>query len=138
VIQTAAGGVVAVDQESRGVDPAGLRQVRLRDADAVIGQDDVEPDGLVVDGQPDAVTRLFRQPVTKPGQQGDVEARQRRQRAGLVLFLAFPCLDRGLVYQHQARGADKIITDHIDAHVEAERRKPDDDDGAAGASVPVG
>lgn len=43
-----------------------------------------------------------------------------------------------LVYQHRARGADKIITDHIDAHVEAERSKPDDDDGAAGALVPVG
>lgn len=39
---------------------------------------------------------------------------------------------------HQARGADNIITSHIDAHVEAERRKPDDDDGAAGVLVPVG
>ena len=28
-----------------------------------------------------------------------------------------------LIYQHQARGADKIITDHIDAHIEAERGK---------------
>jgi len=37
-----------------------------------------------------------------------------------------------MIYQHQARGADKAITDSIDAHVEAERRKPDDDDGAAG------
>jgi integrase len=26
-----------------------------------------------------------------------------------------------LIYQHQARGADKIITGNIDAHVEAER-----------------
>ncbi len=44
-----------------------------------------------------------------------------------------------LIYQHQARGADKIITGNIDAHVEAERgRKDDDDDGAAGALVPVG
>ena len=44
-----------------------------------------------------------------------------------------------LIYQHQARGADKIITDNIDAHVEAERkRKEDGDDGAAGALVPVG
>jgi Phage integrase family len=42
-----------------------------------------------------------------------------------------------MIYQHRARGADKIITSHIDAHVEAERRKPDDDDGAAGAPVPV-
>jgi len=44
-----------------------------------------------------------------------------------------------LVYQHQARGADKIITDHIDAHVDAERRREDDgDDGTAGVLVPVG
>jgi integrase len=43
-----------------------------------------------------------------------------------------------LVYQHQARGADKIITDHIDAHVEAERGRKDDDDGTAGVLAPVG
>jgi integrase len=43
-----------------------------------------------------------------------------------------------LVYQHQARGADKIITDHIDAHVDAERGRKDDDDGSAGVLVPVG
>ena len=45
-----------------------------------------------------------------------------------------------LIYQHQARGADKVITDNIDAHVEAERnRKEDgDDDGTAGVLVPVG
>jgi len=39
---------------------------------------------------------------------------------------------------YQARGADKIITENIDAHVEAERGKRDDDDGAAGVLVPVG
>jgi integrase len=44
-----------------------------------------------------------------------------------------------LIYQHQARGADKIITSNIDAHVEAERgRDDDDDDGTAGVLVPVG
>lgn len=43
-----------------------------------------------------------------------------------------------LIYQHQARGADRIITDSIDAHVEAERGSGDDDDGAAGVLVPVG
>jgi integrase len=44
-----------------------------------------------------------------------------------------------LIYQHQARGADRQITNSIDAHVEAERnRKDDDDDGAAGALAPVG
>jgi integrase len=44
-----------------------------------------------------------------------------------------------LIYQHQARGADKLITNSIDAHVEAERkRKDDDDDGTAGVLVSVG
>lgn len=42
-----------------------------------------------------------------------------------------------MIYQHEARGADQRITDAIDAHVEAERGK-DDDDGEAGALVPAG
>lgn len=42
-----------------------------------------------------------------------------------------------LIYQHEARGADKRITDAIDSHVQAEQRKGDDDDGTAGALVPV-
>jgi chemotaxis response regulator CheB len=40
-----------------------------------------------------------------------------------------------LIYQHEARGADRRITDAIDSHVQAER---DDEDGAAGALVPAG
>jgi integrase len=43
-----------------------------------------------------------------------------------------------LIYQHEARGADKVITDNIDAHVEAEQGRRDDDDGSAGVLVPVG
>jgi len=43
-----------------------------------------------------------------------------------------------LIHQHRACGADKIITDNIDARVEAERKRSDDDDGAAGALVHVG
>jgi hypothetical protein len=39
------------------------------------------------------------------------------------------------------RGADKAITDAIDAHVDDEKRRDDgddgDDDGAAGALVPA-
>ena len=41
-----------------------------------------------------------------------------------------------LIYQHEARGADKRITDAIDTHVQAERGK--DDDGTAGVRVPAG
>jgi integrase len=45
-----------------------------------------------------------------------------------------------LIYQHQASGADKLITNAFDAHVETERKRKedDDDDGTAGALVPVG
>ena len=43
-----------------------------------------------------------------------------------------------MIYQHQARGADKTITNAIDAHIAAERAKDDDDGGAASAVGPVG
>jgi integrase len=44
-----------------------------------------------------------------------------------------------MIYQHEARGADKTITDAIDTHVQAERGKDDDDDhGQAGALAPAG
>jgi integrase len=44
-----------------------------------------------------------------------------------------------IIYQHEARGADAAITNAIDAHVDAERsRDNDDDDGLAGALVPAG
>jgi integrase len=43
-----------------------------------------------------------------------------------------------MIYQHEARGADKAITDAIDAHVDDEQRQDDDgDDGLAGALVPA-
>lgn len=41
-----------------------------------------------------------------------------------------------LIYQHEARGADRAVTSAIDAHVEAERAS--DDDGPAGALIPAG
>jgi len=44
-----------------------------------------------------------------------------------------------MIYQHEAQGADQVITRAIDAHIEAEQRDDgDDDDGAAGALAPVG
>jgi len=43
-----------------------------------------------------------------------------------------------MIYQHEARGADKAITDAIDAHVDDERDQDDDEeDGPAGALVPA-
>jgi integrase len=36
-----------------------------------------------------------------------------------------------MIYQHEARGADKAITDAIDTHVEDEKRKDADKDGGA-------
>ena len=44
-----------------------------------------------------------------------------------------------MIYQHKARGADKAITDAIDAHVRGEQHQGDEDGGgAAGALVPAG
>jgi hypothetical protein len=43
-----------------------------------------------------------------------------------------------MIYQHEARGADRAITDAIDAHADDERQEEeeeDGDDGAAGALV---
>jgi integrase len=47
-----------------------------------------------------------------------------------------------MIYQHQARGADKAITDAIDKHVDDERGQDDDeddegDDGTAGVPLPA-
>jgi integrase len=41
-----------------------------------------------------------------------------------------------MIYQHEARGADRAITSAIDQHVQAEQHG--DDDGPAGALAPVG
>jgi integrase len=42
-----------------------------------------------------------------------------------------------MIYQHEARGADKAITDAIDAHVDGEQHRSGHD-GAGGALVPAG
>ncbi len=41
-----------------------------------------------------------------------------------------------MIYQHQARGADQAITGALNAFIEADRTD-DEDDGPAGALVPV-
>jgi integrase len=45
-----------------------------------------------------------------------------------------------MIYQHEAQGADKTITDAIDTHVQGEQHKDDDedDDGPAGTLAPAG
>jgi integrase len=43
-----------------------------------------------------------------------------------------------MIYQHQARGADRAITDAIDVHVQAEHDGGDDEDGPSAALVPAG
>jgi integrase len=43
-----------------------------------------------------------------------------------------------MIYQHEARGADRAITDAIDSHVQAEQLGEDEDgEGSAGALAPV-
>lgn len=39
-----------------------------------------------------------------------------------------------MIYQHKARGADKAITNAIDAHVKDEQRQADEGDGATGTA----
>jgi integrase len=43
-----------------------------------------------------------------------------------------------IIYQHQARGADAVITKAIDAHADSELRRAGDDDGQADAIEPTG
>jgi len=44
-----------------------------------------------------------------------------------------------MIYQHEAQGADKAITNAIDTHVQAEQtRRDEDEDGSAGVLVPAG
>jgi hypothetical protein len=44
-----------------------------------------------------------------------------------------------LIYQHEAQGADRAITNAIDTHVQAEQtRRGDDEDGPADVLVPAG
>ena len=44
-----------------------------------------------------------------------------------------------MIYQHEARGADQLITSAIDAHVQGEQGKDDgDENGSAGILVPAG
>ena len=56
--------------------------------------------------------------------------------AGLRDLMARMGHDSGraaMIYQHEARGADKAITDAIDTHVE-QQRKDAGEDGATGAA----
>jgi hypothetical protein len=41
-----------------------------------------------------------------------------------------------MIYQHEARGADQLITSAIDAHVQGEQRKGGE--GSAGVLTPAG
>ena len=53
----------------------------------------------------------------------------------LMARMAYDSERAAMIYQHEARGADKAITDAIDRHVDDEHRQ--DDDGPAGALVPA-
>jgi integrase len=39
-----------------------------------------------------------------------------------------------MIYQHEARGADQVITSAIDTHIEAEKRRGSDKGGASGTA----
>ncbi len=40
-----------------------------------------------------------------------------------------------MIYQNEARGADQLITNAIDAHVQVEQGKDGDEDGPAGILI---
>jgi hypothetical protein len=42
-----------------------------------------------------------------------------------------------VIYQREARGADQLITNAIDAHGQGEQRRDDDEDGSGGTLVDV-
>jgi hypothetical protein len=54
---------------------------------------------------------------------------------GLLAWMGHDSERAAMIYQHEARGADRLITNAIDAHVQGELRK-DGEDGAA--LVPAG
>ena len=57
----------------------------------------------------------------------------------LMARMGHDCDRAAMIYQHEARGADKAITNAIDMHVQAEQGNDDeDDDGSAGVLAPVG
>jgi integrase len=60
---------------------------------------------------------------------------------GLMARMGHDSERAAMIYQHEVRGADDVITDAIDSHVQAEQSKStrgDDDDGRAGTLAPVG
>ncbi len=74
-------------------------------------------------------------PLPRPGRMGNQFAAN--SGAGLRDLMARMGHDSEratMIYQHEARGADKAITDAIDEHVDDEQRKDADEDGATGAA----
>jgi hypothetical protein len=43
-----------------------------------------------------------------------------------------------MIYQHEAQGADKAITNAIDTHVQGEQAKRGDEDGTSNVLIPAG
>lgn len=56
----------------------------------------------------------------------------------LMARMGHASMRAALIYQHEAKGADKTITNAIDHHVQAEKQRRDDEDGPAGTLAPVG
>ena len=123
--------------------PVGLRQARAgcadlprRDGRPAAPQQLQQDVGLALRGALDRRTKSARSRSTAHGNtfaaSGGAGIRDLMARMGHDSERA------ALIYQHQARGADKTITSAIDAHIVSEQEGRDDDDGQAGALVPVG
>lgn len=53
---------------------------------------------------------------------------------GNIRSMGYDSERAAMIYQHEARGADKAITDAIDTHVEDEKRRDDGQGGATGTA----
>jgi integrase len=80
--------ITGPDEQGRGLDTTGVRQVGLHNARPAFADEDVEPDRLVIDSDTQPVPSGAGQPVAETGQQADVELGQTGQESRLVLFLA--------------------------------------------------
>jgi hypothetical protein len=66
-------------------------------------------------------------------------SRSARPERDLMAWMGHNSERAAMMYQHVARGADQLITNAIDAHVQGEQRKDDgDEDSSDGILIPCG
>lgn len=98
---------VGPDEQGRRLDAPSAGQVGLHDACLAVGDEDVEPDGLVVDGDGQPVPVGLGKVVAEAAQDVDVELGEAGKEPGRVAFLALAqCDGFAAGCQEQARQLD--------------------------------